>query len=169
MRRRLFTGLLSVLGLAPQAQAAPTDVPAQPIQQQMSDLKETLSALAVQVGKESFSITLDYSEASIEKVEFILGELHKEYAKTKREDGIRGLAAEFAAYIIKVIEKHYEAGVWTRDHPSMGVGSFPYEWRGATIFPASWCFKRIVDGVGDDVSVKYRVFVVEHARATKAD
>jgi hypothetical protein len=130
----------------------------------MVQLQSQLTHLALRVAKENFGTTLNFSHESIRDVERILGELHKEYIRTKREEGVRGLAAEFGAYIITVIEKNSENGVWKPDHPSIGPGSLPFHWRDSTIFPVAWCLKRIVDGDSDNVWVKYEAFVLKRVQ-----
>ena len=141
-----FTGLVSA--------SAAERSPAAPAEPDMLNLKRELSALAVRVAKEGYGITLDYSPESVRRVEEILGKVHDEYLKSKSEDGLRGLAAEFGAYIIVVIEKNYGAGDWKRDHPTFGEKCFPFYWKGSTIFPVGWCGKRIFDGPGDNVWMK---------------
>ncbi len=73
---------------------------------------------------------------------------------------MQGIALEFAAYIVKVIEKNYACGVWKRDHPAFGPDSFPYDWEGGEIFPYGWCLKRILDGPQDDVWAKFQAIVM---------
>jgi hypothetical protein len=89
--------------------------------------------------------------------------LHVDYQRTRREDGIRGISLEFAAYIVTVIERHFDAGDWQRDG-SLGKDSFPFHWRGSQIYPVSWCYKRLVDGPGDDVWVKFDTLVIREAK-----
>lgn len=127
----------------------------------LTELKRKLSALAMDIA-EAFGIDLDHSLSSVEHVEEILGQLHDEYQKTGNDDGLAGVALECGAYIIEVIERNYESGTWKRDHGQFGNDSFPYEWRGSTIFPYGWCMKRIFDGPGDDVWVKFQSIVMRN-------
>jgi len=122
-------------------------------------LKSELLDYAMQIA-EVFHIKLDYSHRSIKMVEKILAKTHKDYKKTKNPEGLHGVALEFAAYIIEVIETNSEKGRWERDHPDFGKDSFPYYWKGVTIFPYSWCLKRIYDGKGDNVWTKYKSLVL---------
>ncbi len=126
-------------------------------------LKERLAGLAGQVAKEAFGIDLDYSVSSVRRVEEILAELHRDYAQTRDQEGLNGLALEFAAYVIKVIEKNFNPGVWRRNHRVYGDETFPYEWRGIDLFPYGWCLKRILDGPGDNMWTKFEGNVLTKA------
>lgn len=127
----------------------------------LSSLKKTLNKLALQVARENFGVKLDYSIDSVKQVETILGKLHDDYNQTRSQDGLRGIALEFGAYIISVIERNFEPGVWHRDHSEMGSDTFPYEWRGASLFPYGWCLKRLTEGPEDDVWAKFQALVVQ--------
>lgn len=137
---------------------------AQSTSPRFAQLQVQLTGLAVQVAKENFGVTLDFSHQSVRDVERILGQLHEDYKRTKKEEGLRGLAAEFAAYIITVIERNTEKGVWEADDRRVGPGTLPFHWRGTTIFPYGWCLKRIYDGDADNVWVKYEAFVLKAAK-----
>jgi hypothetical protein len=76
---------------------------------------------------------------------------------------MNGIALEFAAYIVKVIETNYEPGEWVRDHPDFGKDAFPYRWKGKELFPFAWCQKRIFDGPADDVWAKFKALVLRDA------
>jgi replicative DNA helicase len=65
--------------------------------QDLEKLKHEMSALAERIASEVYGIELDYSTESIKQVEKILGRLHKEYKKTKSDEGYAGIAFEFAA------------------------------------------------------------------------
>ena len=114
---------------------------------------------AVSIAKESHGVTLDYSPASVEKVEVILGKLHDEYAKRKTTEGQRGLAMAFGVYVGEVIRKQAREGRWEKDHPQMGEGAMPLYWKGHATFPVAWCLKRLKNGEEDNVWVKYRLIV----------
>jgi hypothetical protein len=134
----------------------------------LSKLKDAMSALAERIAKEGFGITLDYSNDSVDQVEKVLGLCHKDYKKTRSEDGLRGIAFEFGAYIVKVIEKNVGPVRWERNHPQMGEDAFPlYLGEDDAIFPVAWCLKRIYDGPGDDVWIKYNQFVLKRDPPSK--
>ncbi len=129
-------------------------------EKELDRLKDELADLAIQIAG-SFRIKLDYTEKSIRKVEKVLSKIHKEYRKTKNEDGLQGIAAEFAFYIIKTIEKNHESGKLERDHPDFGENSFPYYWKDTTLLPYGWCLKRIFEGKQDNVWSKYKTLVMK--------
>jgi hypothetical protein len=129
----------------------------------LTTLKQELSVLAERVAREEFGRNLDYSVESVRHVEEVLAQLHQHYATTHEKEGLRGLALEFAAYLIGVIERNFGAGTWRRDHEHLGPETFPYEWRGADLFPYGWCLKRILDGPQDDVWAKFQTLVVSRA------
>jgi len=129
----------------------------------MRQLKEQMSALAERIAREAFSTHLDYSVESIRQVERILGAIHDDYKSTRSEEGLQGIALEFGVYIVKVIERHFGPAEWMRDHESLGKDTFPLQWRGSTIFPFQWCMKRIFDGPGDDVWLKFKTLVLDAA------
>lgn len=109
----------------------------------------------------TYRVKLDYSDASIRKVESILSEIHSVYKQTKDDDGLRGIALFFAAYIGEVIRKKGFGGTWSRHHPEVGEDSFPFHWNGADLFPYGWCLKRIFDGKQDNIWSKYQVCVLD--------
>ena len=131
------------------------------MEKDLDQLKEDMSKLAEQIA-DGYGIKLDYTNESIRQVEKILGFVHKDYKKTGSEDGMRGVAFEFAAYIVRTIEKNVGPVRWERDHPKIGENSFPlYLADEDVIFPFGWCEKRIFDGPGDDIWTKYNVFILK--------
>ncbi len=115
---------------------------------------------ALELAKEN-GLKFDFSDESIKQVEKLLGQLHKEYKKTREEEGLFGLALMLAAYIGEVIRKKGLGGTWARNHPDFGEDSFPFHWRGGHLFLYGWCLKRILDGSGDNVWFKYQCLVLD--------
>lgn len=128
-------------------------------QTDLEKLQEELVGYAIQIAG-SFKIKLDYSDKSIKKVEKILSKIHKDYKKSKNDEGLNGIALEFEFYIIKVIENNHEKGKLERNHVDFGDDTFPYYWKDSTIFPYSWCLKRIFDGKSDDIWSKYKSLIL---------
>lgn len=128
----------------------------------LAELRDELAGSAEEVA-EAFGVKLDYSPGSVKRVEKILGKIHVEYRKTRIDDGLHGVALEFAAYTINVIEQNYAPGVWVRDHPVLGEETFPYLWLEREIFPYAWCQKRILDGESDNVWSKFKTLVIQEA------
>ncbi|MDB6123589.1 MAG: hypothetical protein JWQ71_2582 [Pedosphaera sp.] len=114
----------------------------------------------VELAKEN-GVTLDFSDESIQHIENLLAECHREYKKVKSEDGFHGLAMMFGAYIGEVIRKKGFGGSWARNHPDMGENSFPFHWRGQDLFLYGWCAKRIFDGDADNVAFKYKALILD--------
>jgi hypothetical protein len=135
---------------------------------EMHDLKNKLSTLAERIAREGFGKQLDYSVESIKEVECILAVIHCEYKSTGSEDGLQGIAMEFGAYIVKVIEQNFGPAEWQRNDESFGEDTFPLQWRGSTLFPVGWCLKRILDGAGDDVWFKFQTLVTNHEMSSGA-
>jgi hypothetical protein len=119
-----------------------------------------MKARAVEVARKAFNIELDYNDESVKQIEKILGKIHKDYKRTKNEEGLRGLALFFAAFIGEVIRRKGFGGKWQRHHPVIGDDTFPFQWRGKTLFLYAWCFKRIIEGKQDDVWIKYQTLVL---------
>ena len=115
---------------------------------------------AIELAKDN-GITLDYSDDSIKEVEKMLGELHDDYKKNGEQEGFSGLMLMLAFYIGEVIRQKGLGGKWERNHPQFGEDSFPFYWRGKTLFIFGWCQKRVFDGDGDDVWFKYQVSVIQ--------
>ncbi|MGL6074090.1 MAG: hypothetical protein ACRC8S_08015 [Fimbriiglobus sp.] len=146
-----WLGKLFAVGPRPRvAQDAASDMPT---------LRVKMCSLAEQVAA-ALDVKLDYSERSIQDVDRILGQVHDEYRRTGNDEGIQGIALEFAAYLVSVLEKHRGPVLWERDHPELGADTYPVEWRGATLFPFGWCLKRLLDGPDDDLVSKWQTLVV---------
>ena len=128
---------------------------------ELDHLKDEMSLLAERIANEGFGIKLDYSIESVKDADKVLGKLHTEYKKTKDDEGFTGIAFEFAAYLVKVIEKNVGPFRWERDHPEMGPDSFPLYFGDGALFPFGWCSKRLYDGPGDDLWSKFCVFILK--------
>ena len=131
--------------------------------QELIEIKNELITHAIEVGKE-YNFKLDFSDQSIKKVEKILSNIHEDYKKTKNDEGLIGLAYMFGFYIVEVIEKNHGEGRIERNHPDFGDNSFPFYWNDGTLFPMAWCQKRIFDGDGDNVEIKYRILVLDEKK-----
>jgi hypothetical protein len=133
-----------------------------------NDIQRELCALAERIASEVYGTQLDYSVDSIRQVERILGAFHEEYVKTRSEEGLNGIAMEFAAYIVTTIQRHFGPAQWERDCPSLGKDAFPLHWRDSSIYPFAWCQKRIFDGPADDVWCKFQVLVLDKTRPPRS-
>ncbi len=126
----------------------------------IKELQITLTDLAVKVAL-FYKVKLDFSLNSVKKVEDVLSKISEEYKKNQNEEGIEGIALEFAAYIITVIERNLLLGKWQRDS-ELGKDTFPYDLGNNNyIFPYAWCQKRIFDGDEDNVWQKFKTLVLD--------
>jgi len=126
----------------------------------INELKKELIDLSLQVGSH-YDINLDFTIDSVKDVEKILSKISTEYHKNREEEGLNGLALEFAAYIIAVIEKNISIGKWERDSVEFGKDVFPYDLdEDNIIFPYQWCLKRIYEGEGENVWTKFDTLVL---------
>lgn len=131
-----------------------------------SDLRPTLLPLALKTIHLFFPFSrVDYSPKSIQLIEKTLGKLHKEYIRSGSEEGVWGVALEFAAYIVEVIDRNYGPIDWQRDDSQFGQDSFPLYWRGTTLFPLTWCLKRILEGEEDNVWDKFLILVMDEVNS----
>lgn len=102
-------------------------------------------------------IRLDYSVASLRQVDQILGNVHDEYVKNPSSVSIRGMSAEYGAYIGEVIRRNEPNAYWTRDSQVAGEKSYPLHWRAGESYPMAWCARRISNGDEESIWVKYSV------------
>lgn len=123
--------------------------------QTTQEMMDFLAADAVDIADKNFHIRLDYSVASIEKVEEILGKLHEEYNQTKSERGIHGLAMAFGAYIGETIKRSEPGSRWEQDSAVAGEKAYPLHWLRGESYPCAWCYRRITNGPEDNVWHKY--------------
>ena len=118
-----------------------------------------VAAGAVKRAREEQRIELDYSPASIERLEAMLGELHNRHLqKPMEEKEIIILSRRWGAYIGEVM-KRMRPGKWRRDSEKAGPGAMPLIFDdGLEAFPCAWAYKRIADGPEDSIVFKFQVF-----------
>ncbi len=102
-------------------------------------------------------VELDFSIDSIAKAEEMLSKLHEQYRTRDNQDGMKGLALAYGAYVGEAIRRSEEDAYWAEDHEVTGPRSFPIHWQGGASFPVSWCYKRMKNGPEDNVWHKYQV------------
>jgi len=118
-----------------------------------------LAEQAVMDAWEYERIVLDYSPASIEKVEQILTRRQKWIQKKNfSEKGIKAEALILGAYVGEVIRKEH-GGTWLEGDDKAGPGSYPLEWQDHHSYPYGWCAKRLTCGPEENVWHKYLYFV----------
>jgi hypothetical protein len=65
--------------------------------QTAGDFAQWMATEAVKDAKENNQITLDYTPNSIQNVEIILGQLHKQYVKNPSSISVNGLGSAYGA------------------------------------------------------------------------
>jgi hypothetical protein len=126
---------------------------------------EQLSRLADEAVRDAKTngVNLDYSTGSIKEVEGLLGKIHERYSTSPSSVDVRSFAISYGAYIGEAIRRNDPICKddpdcrWERDHKLGGPISYPLHWQGSDSFPTAWCFRRITDGDGDNVWIKYTV------------
>src|SRR5580765_8711444 len=86
---------------------------------------QAVAAGAVQRARAEQKIGLDYSPASIKRIEAMLGELHDRHLQNALEEKEIGtLSRRGGAYIGEVM-KRVRSGKWRRDSEKAGAGAMP--------------------------------------------
>jgi hypothetical protein len=128
---------------------------------EIRSLDEAMSAAAESaVGfARDCGVTLDYSESSIEKVEHLIGELHKSMATERPpEKQVDRMCTMFGAYIADVIRRRW-GGQWGLDsklQPGEKVLTFTVST--IDMWPQSKVYKRLTNGPEDDLRWYFQGF-----------
>ena len=117
---------------------------------------------AVIEAQEKYTVVLDYSPASVEKVDAILAGLHAEYVKHPVDEKTVGRQSRlWGAYLGAVIKKVRPAK-WEIDSDVAGKGALPLVFGPKSqTFPCAWTYKRIVNGDEDNIIVKYQLLITD--------
>jgi len=131
-------------------------------QRTASEQMTALAAETVQAAYDAYEVTLDYTVASVEHVEGILAQLHDEHrAHSFFPERIIAEANRWGAYVGEVARR-VRGGDWQRDSAHVGANAFPLVFgEQDEIYPCAWCYRRITNGVEDNVWVKFRMSVTE--------
>ena len=111
---------------------------------------------AVKIAADSYNVTLDYSEASVERVEGILDEMYKEMPKgagrdEEVEQAMGTAAVLFGAYIGEVMRRTW-GGTWDRGPVDDAADVIILRFHGQNMtFPPSKVYKRLSEGPEDNV------------------
>ena len=57
----------------------------------------------------------------------------------------------------EAIRRNEPNAYWTRDSKVAGEKSYPLHWNAGESYPLAWCSRRITDGDGDSIWIKYSV------------
>jgi len=140
---------------APQATAVQVPIQPPPLKDNIDGIVAAGADGSVQQAKNDYGIVLDYSPASIKKVDVILLKLHGRYVKDKTNHRWRMEGLGWGAYVGEVIVRQY-GGHWDTVDSDTGK-PLPLIWRNGTVFPATWCFSQIVDGTPNGLWSKYQL------------
>jgi len=136
----------------------------------MSDLAEKMKIFAdgaVEVAEKTYQVKLDYTEESLKRMEDIFDSLHKELPKNfidkflKRgltEKQINSAAMMLGAYIGEVIRRSH-GGEWVKEDIMGEKDVITLKINESRIFPTGKAYKRIVNGLEDDIWFYYKVFI----------
>jgi hypothetical protein len=114
---------------------------------------------AVKRAKAQYKVDLDFSPASIDRIEEMLARIHEDHLKkplTEKELSLQSI--RWGAYIGEMI-KRVRTGKWQRDSEKASRGTMPVVFDSENeTFPCSWAYKRIADGPEDNIVFKFQVF-----------
>ncbi|MGH2535773.1 MAG: hypothetical protein ACRDHL_00065 [Candidatus Promineifilaceae bacterium] len=123
-----------------------------------------LAERAVAMAEQAFDISLDYSEASVEHVEFILGRLYDEMPRG-RLAWLRGrpspqqlgrMATIWGAYLGEVIRRRW-GGHWAPTSPRLNQALPTLLLASGELYPPAKVYQRLTKGPEDNVSFYYQV------------
>jgi hypothetical protein len=140
----------------------------------VTDMMVAYAQDAVDMAKANFGVELDYSEASVQKVEECLTKLHdtipkgflgKLLGRGPSADDILQVSKMFGGYVGEVFRK-YHGGAWLVE-PAPGsdgpVVTLQHS-NGGKFWPSAKVHKRLVNGPEDNVWVYYRVLTREYIK-----
>ncbi len=122
---------------------------------------------AVTQAQSTCNVTLDYSRASIPKLETVLAKIHDQYASRSLLDrllrrpptraDVRGAALLFGGYLGEVLRRSL-SGTWEISEGVPAVSNAK-----GTVYPVDKAFKRMVNGPEDSVDFFF-TRALEHLR-----
>jgi hypothetical protein len=110
-------------------------------------------------------VQLDYTEASLEQVEAILGKLEAElpkglaklYRKAPSQSDIETVAKLYGGYIGEVMRFEWRVGEWVIPDDGPFAGALVLRYGDAQTSPPGKVFKRLTEGAGDNIFYYYQV------------
>ena len=115
---------------------------------------------AVTIARDRYSVTLDFSEASVKQLETLLANMHNGLAKPgdparPSDEWITCVAATFGAYLGEILRRNL-GGTWLKQNPR-APGSLPaLNVHGDVLTPCRKVLKRILEGPAEDVAFFYQ-------------
>jgi hypothetical protein len=140
----------------------------------VTDMMVAYAQDAVDMARNNFSETLDYSERSIRIVERCLGKLHdslpkgffgKLFGRGPSAEDLHTVAKMFGGYVGEVFRKHH-GGEWVLEPAPTASGPVltVVHPDGGRFFPPAKVHKRIVNGPEDNVWVFYQVLTRDYIK-----
>jgi hypothetical protein len=145
--------------------------PTSPEQPTVADMTAAYALDAVDHAKSAANLELDFSEASVARVEAILTQLHdalpkgflaKLFRRGPSNDDILTMSKMYGSYLGEVIRKT-RGGEW-----ALIDGQVTLTNGDERVWPIAKVFKRIVNGSEDNVAVYFKVLVEEYWTASKS-
>jgi hypothetical protein len=140
----------------------------------VQDMMVAYAEDAVGYAQQKFSVTLDYSEKSIEQVELILGTLHDSIPKTffrklvrkyPNKQEVDQLCKMLGGYVGEVMRRHW-GGEWkmeSKAFPGQQVITLHVN-DGGDVWPHFKAGKRIINGPEDNVLHYFQILKQEYVR-----
>lgn len=125
----------------------------------VTEIAHAYSLDALDLASNNFGINLDWSESSVERVEDMLGRLHKEMAKASPPDStVWVFAKAFGSYVGEVMIRQH-GGEWGM--VTIGDESFPGVQLPGELLCWPWgrAYNRIINGGEDNIWHYYRRLV----------
>jgi hypothetical protein len=126
----------------------------------VDDMMVAYSLDAVDFAKANFQVDLDYSEASVEKLEAILGQLHdtmpkgmlgKMFGKKPSSEQVDQMCKILGGYVGEVMKRHW-GGSWKLESAAFpGERIITLEVGGGELWPQQKAGKRLLNGPEDNV------------------
>ena len=125
-------------------------------QKDISAMMRALADEAVKMGREGFETELDFSEASLQKVEQILSQLSKEMPENAGETDIDEMSKVWGGYLGEVMRRRW-GGEWTIDYyPGGQYLIITLNVNGSKLFPSMKVNRRLTEGPQENVWDFYR-------------
>ncbi len=136
-------------------------------QHTVQDMMVAYAEDGIDYAQQTFGVTLEYSQESVQLVEEMLAKLHEDAAqkgffarlikKTPSDESIHHLAKMLGGYVGEVMRRHW-GGEWKLESEAFpGEEVITLQLNGGDVWPHFKAGKRIVDGPEDNVWAYFQV------------
>ncbi|MHB0971227.1 MAG: hypothetical protein ACYC7A_06150 [Thermoanaerobaculia bacterium] len=129
------------------------------------EIAEAYSLDAIDFARKAFRIQLDWSDHSVEKVEQVLSDLHRDLlSQQPTDEQVMQMAKMLGSYVGEVFRRNHGAE-WGMVH--LGEESFPglrTEKGGATFWPWGRAFNRLKNGPEDNIWHYYQILATDNGK-----